>query len=257
MTTQEHSLYEVRADAAWITLNRPQKRNALSSVMVREIYEHLQTANEDPNVRCIVVTGSGKAFCSGMDLNDPPGKDSVSERPVPFHALLSRIWHGDKPVIAAVNGPAFAGGLGIVGACDVVITVDSALFSFSEVRLGLIPAIISVVCQRKLGTHNAMRLMLTGERFSGTEAVTFGLAHIAVPAAAFGERVDELLASLNLCAPQALIECKRLVRAVPDYDVDEGFEKMAVWSRQTFDSPEGQEGMAAFREKRKPNWVTG
>ena len=255
MTTQEHSLYDVRDDAAWITLNRPQTRNALSSVMVAEVYGHLQAANDDPQVRCIVITGSGKAFCSGMDLNDPPGKSGVSERAVPFESLLSRIWHGDKPVIAAVNGAAFAGGLGIVGACDIVITVESAIFSFSEVRLGLIPAVISVVCQRKLGTHNAMRLMLTGERFNGTEAVSHGLAHIAVPAESFPARISELLGSMSLCGPQALIACKRLVRTVADVDVDEGFTKMADWSRQTFDSEEGQEGMAAFREKRKPRWA--
>jgi methylglutaconyl-CoA hydratase len=160
-------------------------------------------------------------------------------------------------VIAAVNGAAFAGGLGLIGAADIVIAVEDAPHSFSEVRIGVIPAIIAVVCLPKLGTHHGMKLFLTGERFSGAQAVQMGLAHRAVPAAQLRAAVDEEIAMLRLGGPIAMAECKKLVRRVPQLSVEQGFEEMAVWSRRMFMSPEAAEGMAAFREKRKPNWVEG
>ena len=151
MPTTEATLYDIRNGAAWITLNRPENRNALSSILVSELYEHLLAANEDPNVRSIVITGTGPAFCAGADLKSPPGQTIEGRRSVPYPNVLTQIMESDKPVIAAVNGAAFAGGLGLVGAADIVITVDEVQFSFSEVRIGVIPAVISVVLDRSMG----------------------------------------------------------------------------------------------------------
>ena len=256
MPGTEATLYEVRDGAAWITLNRPENRNALSAVLVNELDDHLQAALKDPAARCIVITGKGPAFCAGADLKNPPGSASDGARAVSLPEVLKRMMDSPKPVIVAVNGAAFAGGLGLVGAADIVITAEDAPHSFSEVRIGVIPAIIAVVCVPKLGAHHAMKLFLTGERFSGTESVAMGLAHRAVPAAQLHQAVQEVIDMLRLGGPIAAAECKRLVRRVQQVSVTEGFVEMAGWSRRMFLSAEAAEGMAAFREKRPPAWVS-
>ncbi len=252
MPTTEATLYEVQSGAAWITLNRPENRNALSQILVTELDAHLRAAVADPNVRCVVITGNGPAFCAGADL-----KNQGLPRSGPaFPEVLQYILEAPKPIIAAVNGAAFAGGLGLVGACDIVVTAEDAQFSFSEVRIGVIPAIIAVVCVPKLGTHQAMKLFLTGERFSGARAVDLGLAHRAVTKDKLRASVQEEIDMINLGAPIAVTECKKLVRrAAEQRPVADAFREMEEWSRRMFQSPDGQEGMAAFREKRKPKWV--
>ncbi|MCZ6658915.1 MAG: enoyl-CoA hydratase-related protein [Gammaproteobacteria bacterium] len=255
MPTTQATLYDVKNGAAWITLNRPENRNALSSILVSELYEHLVAANEDSDVRCIVITGTDPAFCAGADLKSPPGQVVDGRRTVPYPDVLTLIMDSDKPVIAAVNGAAFAGGLGLVGAADIVITVDEAQFSFSEVRIGVIPAVISVVCLPKLGTHHGMKLIITGERFNGTRAVEMGFAHRAVPAGQLALAVEEEIEMINLGGPIAVTECKKLVRRVPQLSREEGFKETAEWSGRMFRSEEAAEGMAAFREKRKPSWA--
>ncbi len=255
MPSEAFTRYEQRDGAAWITLNRPEARNALSAGLVTEVYDHLTAANADDAVRVIVITGAGKGFCAGADLKNPPGQRTGDERAVPFSDVLSLIIEGAKPVIAAVNGAAFAGGLGIVGAADIVITADEAVFSFSEVRIGVIPAIIAVVCLPKLGRHHGTRLLLSGQRFDGPAAVTYGLAHRSVPRAELEAAVQEELDGLSLAGPIALQECKKLVRLIPQGTLAEDFEFTAKWSREMFLSEEASEGMEAFREKRKPAWV--
>ncbi|MCH1597424.1 MAG: enoyl-CoA hydratase/isomerase family protein, partial [Pseudomonadales bacterium] len=147
MSGTEATLYEIRHGAAWITLNRPENRNALSAILVTELYDHLMASNANDDVRCIVITGNGPAFCAGADLKSPPGQLSEgTDRAVPYHEVLTAMLESPKPVIAAVNGAAFAGGLGLVGASDIVVTRTDVQMSFSEVRIGVIPAIISVVC---------------------------------------------------------------------------------------------------------------
>lgn len=256
MTGQEATLYEVRRGTAWVTLNRPEARNALSATLVNELYDHLTHANLDENVRSIVITGNGPAFCAGADLKSPPGQIvDGRDRAVAYPDVLTSILESAKPVIVAINGAAFAGGLGLVGAADIVVTVDNVQMSFSEVRIGVIPAVISVVCIPKLGTHHAMKLFLTGERFDGNQAVEMGLAHRAVPADQLETAVQEELDMLNLGSPNALKEAKRLVREVSAMSIAEGFEVTGPWSRELFESADGAEGMAAFHEKRKPSWV--
>ncbi|HOA93247.1 MAG TPA: enoyl-CoA hydratase-related protein [Quisquiliibacterium sp.] len=255
MPTTEATRYEVRDGAAWITLNRPENRNALSAVLVNELNDHLIAALDDPAARCIVITGADPAFCAGADLKNPPGSSTGGRAGVSLPEILNRMMQSPKPVIAAVNGSAFAGGLGLVGAADIVITAENAEYSFSEVRIGVIPAIIAVVCVPKLGTHHAMKLFLTGERFSGRRAVEMGFAHRAVPKADLVAAVQEEIDMIRLGGPIAVTECKKLVRRVPELSTEEGFREMAEWSVRMFRSPEAAEGMGAFREKRKPSWV--
>jgi methylglutaconyl-CoA hydratase len=258
MSGTEATLYEVEKGAAWITLNRPENRNALSSTLVSELYNHLLAANDDDMVRSIVITGNGPAFCAGADLKSPPGQViDGGGRAIPYPEVLSTIMDSPKPVIAAINGAAFAGGLGLVGAADIVVTVEDAQFSFSEVRIGVIPAVISVVCLPKLGTHHGMKLFLTGERFSGQQAVDMGFAHRAVPSEQLVAAVQEEIDMINLGGPNALVECKKLVRRVQQLSIEDGFKETAEWSVRMFKSDEGAEGIAAFREKRKASWVDG
>ena len=255
MAGQQATLYEINDGAAWITLNRPENRNALSAILVNELYAHLINANENSEVRSIVITGTGPAFCAGADLKSPPGQLVDGAQGVTYPEVLNTILESPKPVIAAVNGAAFAGGLGLVGAADIVVTVSDVQFSFSEVRIGVIPAVISVVCIPKLGTHHAMKLFLTGERFTGEQAVNMGFAHRAVKAEELTSMVQEEIDAINLGGPIAVQECKKLVRRVRELNIRDGFNETGEWSKRLFQSEEGAEGMAAFREKRKPNWV--
>ena len=252
MPTTEATLYAVEGGAAWITLNRPENRNALSQILVTELHDHLVAANADPDVRCIVVTGTGPAFCAGADLKNQGGARTGPT----FPEVLKLIIDSPKPVLAAVNGAAFAGGLGLVGACDIVVAAEDAQFSFSEVRIGVIPAIIAVVCVPKLGTHNAKKLFLTGERFTGTQAVGLGLAHRAVAKDRLRAAVQEEIDMICLGAPSAVIECKKLVgKTTQARPLDDAFREMETWSRSMFQSADGQEGMAAFREKRPARYT--
>ena len=199
--------YESRLGTAWITLDSPSTRNALSAQLVRELGAHLRAAFADDAIRSVVVTGSGKAFCAGADLKSKgiaghgPGGDT-------FVDVLKLMRHGGKPVIAAVNGAAFGGGLGLVAAADIAIAAAGAKMSFSEVRIGVIPAIISVVVLPKLGEHHAMRLFLTGERFTSEEALSYGLLHAVVPEEELAARVQTELDAIHLGGPKALEAAK-------------------------------------------------
>jgi len=255
MASTEQTLYEVRNGGAWISLNRPEKRNALSAMLITEVYDHIQAANADDSVRCIVITGRGPAFCSGADLKDDRGLPTGRDQAVEYPDLLTAIQDSPKPVIAAINGPAFAGGLGLVAACDIAVCVDSAKFSFSEVRIGVIPAIIAVVCLPKLGSHHGMKLFLTGERFDGQRAVAMGLVHRSVADESLESAVQEEIDMIRLGGPIAVMACKKLVRQVPRLNREAGFELTAPWSAEMFASEEAQEGMAAFREKRNAAWI--
>ena len=246
--------YAVEGAAAWITLDSPENRNALSAELVAELAGHLRVAHADPRVRAIVLTGEGRAFCAGADLKNR-GDMGDARSGNPFVDVLRLIRDGAKPVVAAINGAAFGGGLGLVAAADVAIAAASAKFSFSEVRLGLIPAMISVVVLPKLGEHQTMRLFLTGERFGAAEARDYGLLHAVVPddelAAAARAEVD----LIALGGPVAVAEAKRLVRKVARLSEDDAFEYAEQKIAALFASEEAAEGMAAFAQKRPPRWV--
>jgi methylglutaconyl-CoA hydratase len=248
-------LYEVRADAAWITLNQPERRNALSEELITGLRTHLATALADARVRVIVLTGAGAAFCAGADLKSGglAGADTAAEHP--FVTVLKTIWDAPKPVIGRINGHAFGGGLGLTAACDLTLAADTATFAFSEVRVGVIPAIISVLCIPKLGIQNAMWLFLTGERISAARAAEVGLVHRAVPAPELDRAVDEVIGLVRLGGPNALREAKKLIRRVPALSLDEGFRETTATSLALFRSEEAAEGMGAFVQKRKPSWA--
>lgn len=255
MAATEATKCHLRQGAAWITLNRPESRNALSAVLVSELFDHIAAAVADDAVRVIVLTGAPPAFCAGADLKSPPEQIVAGQRSVTYPDVLNALLDSPKPVIAAVNGAAFAGGLGLVGAADLVVIAEEAQCSFSEVRIGVIPAVISVVCLPKLGIHNAMRLFLTGRRFTGAEAVALGLAHRSAPLAALTDAVQEEIEMIRLGGPTAVAECKKLVRLAPQLSRQAGFDVTGEWSARMFGSAEAAEGMAAFREKRQPAWI--
>ncbi|MCC6763220.1 MAG: enoyl-CoA hydratase/isomerase family protein [Deltaproteobacteria bacterium] len=249
--------YELREGAAWIVLDSPENRNALSAPLVAEVGAHLQTAFADPAARAIVLTGTGSAFCAGADLKNrgdavAPGSGATN----PFVGILRAMWDGPKPVIVAANGHAFGGGVGLVAAADIAIAVDSATLSFSEVRVGVVPAMISVVVLPKLGVHQAMRLFLTGARFSAAEARDYGLVHRVVPAGGLTAAVQAEVDAIALGGPNAVREAKRLIRTVSRLSMDEGFAYAEAKIAELFASPEAAEGMTAFATKRKPSWAS-
>ncbi len=249
----EATLYEVRRDAAWITLNQPEKRNALSDALVEELRDHLRAAIGDDRVRAVVLTGTGSAFCAGADLKG--GGVKTTEEENPFVTVMKTIWESPKPVIGRINGHAFGGGVGLAAACDITVAADAAMFSFSEVRVGVIPAMISVVVIPKLGIQNTMWLFLTGERFSAQRAVDLGLIHRAVPAAELDNAVNDVIGMIRLGGPNAIREAKQLVRRIPEMSMEEGFRYAAKKIGELFASQEAAEGMQAFVEKRKPRWA--
>jgi methylglutaconyl-CoA hydratase len=211
----------------------------------------------DESARVVVLTGNGPAFCAGADLKSGGGGavSPHSGKRNPFVEVLLQMLDGPKPVIAAVNGHAFGGGIGLVAAADIAIAADSARFSFSEVRIGVIPAMISVVVLPKLGVHNTMRLFLTGARFSAAEAAGYGLLHRVVSLDHLGTAVQEEIDSIALGGPTAVAEAKRLVRVVSKLPMDEAFAYAERKIAALFASDEAAEGMAAFVAKRKPRWA--
>src|SRR5262245_55806744 len=235
------TLYEVRGPAAWITLNRPENRNALSVELVDGLLADLKRAVADEAVRVIVITGNGAVFCAGADLKG--GGVSAGSGEQPFVTVLKTIWNSPKPVIGRVNGHAFGGGVGLAAACDLTVAADSAQFSFSEVRVGVIPAMISVVVIPKIGAQNTMWLFLTGERFGMARAVDVGLIHRAVPADKLDAAVDEIIGMVRLGGPIAIREAKQLVRRVPQMSMDDAFVFAADKITQLFASDEAAEGM--------------
>ncbi len=249
-------LYEVDKGAAWLTLNRPDRRNALSDEIVHDLGDLLERAIADDAVRAIVLTGAGTAFCAGADLKKGGG-GAVSTGPNPFVAIMKRMREGPKPVIAAVNGAAFGGGVGLVAAADIAIASDQVKFSFSEVRIGVIPAMISVVVIPAIGERRAMQLFLTGERFSAADAVDYGLIARAVPAEDLRATVEELTGAIAKGGPNAVRAAKNLVRTVPSMSVDEAFDWTQSIIAEIFASDEAREGMTAFAEKRPPSWIEG
>jgi methylglutaconyl-CoA hydratase len=242
----------VSRGVATLTLDSPANRNALSRAMRARLRSALSGALADGAVRVVVLDHTGRVFCSGMDLAEAAGGGAQEQGVREFPELLELIWTSPKPVLAAVRGPARAGGVGLAAACDVVVAGTSATFGFSEVRLGLVPAVISAVVLPRMLPHVAHRLMLTGEVFDAATAAAGGLVDLAVP----DDEVDATLAAqvtaLAAGAPSALAETKRLLRA---RSAGLDFDPLLELSARFFASDEGQEGIAAFREKRPARWV--
>jgi methylglutaconyl-CoA hydratase len=242
---------EVARGIATLTLDSPANRNALSRAMRAQLRTALTGALADDAVRVVVLDHTGRVFCSGMDLGEAAGGGAEDQGVREFPELLELIWSAPKPVVAVVRGPARAGGVGLLAACDVVVAGSSATFAFSEVRLGLVPAVISAVVLPRMVPHIAHRLMLTGQVFDAEIAAAGGLVDLVVPDADVNGEVRAQLVHLTAGAPTALAETKRLLRAGSALRFDDLLELSARF----FAGDEGQEGIASFREKRPARWV--
>jgi methylglutaconyl-CoA hydratase len=245
---------ERRGPAAVVTLDSPHNRNALSRLLVEQLHAALRTALDDDGVRMVVLTGAGPVFCSGADLKEQraggaPGAVGLPE-------VLTLIIESPKPVVARVNGAARAGGLGLIAACDLTVGLAEATFGFSEVRIGVAPAVIAVPCLRRMDPRAARELFLTGETFDGVRAREAGLLDRAVADAELDATVHAFVAQLAQGAPQALAVTKALLREVPGPDLQEDFRRMAAVSAERFGSAEAREGIAALLEKRRPAWAS-
>jgi methylglutaconyl-CoA hydratase len=235
----------VQSGIATITLDSPANRNALSAPLRAQLTDALERTASDDSVRVVVLDHTGPVFCAGMDLTESP--DAVTELP----RILDRIWTHPKPVVAKLSGHARAGGIGLMAAADITIAARHATFAFTEVHLGVVPAVISVTVLPRLLPHAAHELFLTGEAFDATRAVAVGLLTSAVPAEELDAEVHRYTTMLARGAPQALALTKRLLRR--HYQPD--FAVMVELSAARFASAEGQEGIRAFAEKRLPSWV--
>lgn len=251
---------EIRDGAGFLWLNRPELRNAMNDVMIGELVTALAEINADPAARVIVLGGRGKAFCAGADLNwmraardfTPAEARADSAR---LAAVLRGLYESPKPTLARVQGAAFAGGMGLVAACDLVIASAEAKFCLSEVRLGLIPAMISPYLLRAIGERQARRYMLSAEVFDAAQARDIGLVHEMVAADTLDATVTAMVVTLAAGAPGALGDTKRLIREVVGRKIDdEVVADTAARIATARSSAEGQEGMASFFERRRPAW---
>jgi enoyl-CoA hydratase len=231
---------------ATLTLDAPTTRNALSAKLVRVLGDALDAAGKDDGVRAVVLTHTGGTFSAGADLKEPPDPEA-------FVALLRQIVELPKPVVARVTGHVRAGGLGLLGACDIAAAGPDASFAFTEVRIGVAPAVISMPLLPRLDARAAARYYLTGERFDAAEAARIGLLTLA------GDDVDTALApvvdGLRRASPRALTETKRLVTAKVLDTFDREGQALVELSARLFASAEAREGMTAFLERRDPAWV--
>jgi methylglutaconyl-CoA hydratase len=236
-----------------LTLDSPENRNALSARLLEELEQALRDATTDADVRAVVITGSGSVFCSGADLSER-GKAAPSRMP----DILTMIVESAIPVIARVNGHARAGGLGLIAAADMAVAPESSTFAFTEVRVGVAPAMILVPALRVMDRRFLARMTLTGERFAAHEAVAAGLlsAVTADGEAALDEWVAERTTAIRHGAPGAVRATKGLLRDLPHDDWSEGLTTAAALSAELFAGAEAAEGMEAFLQKRRPSWDT-
>ena len=244
-----------------ITLSRPDVRNAFNDEVIAELKTAFLDAGQAVDVRCVVLAAEGPAFCAGADLNwmrrmaDYTRDENLADAGQ-LAAMLRAIYECPKPTIARVQGDVFAGGVGLVAACDMAVSVDTATYCLSEVKLGLIPATISPYVIRAMGARAAHRYFLTAERFSAAEAHRIGLVHDVVSADALTTKVAELTSALVSASPNAVRACKRLVQDVAEREIDDALVAHTVAGIADIRaSAEGKEGVQSFLQKRKPNWL--
>ncbi len=254
-------LYGVKDKVAKVTFNRPEVHNAFNDTMIRELSTVFDDIAQNSDIRVVIVTGKGKSFCAGADLNwmrrikNYSYEDNLKES-LDLAEMLCKIYSSSKPTIARVNGAAIGGGTGLVAVCDIAIGATKAKFSFSEVKLGLIPACISPYVLKKCGEGKCREFFLTGERLTAEKACNAGLLNAVVPLEELDAAVDSLVRQLISSGPEAITRCKELLRRVAEMPLDEAKKYTAEVIAQLRISEEGQEGMAAFLEKRKPGWAS-
>ena len=246
---------------ARITLTMPEIRNAFSDEVIQAITEAFADVGARADVRAVVLAAEGPAFCAGANLNwmrrmaDYTREENLADASK-LAAMLRTIAECPKPTIARVQGDVYAGCMGLVAACDMAVSVDTAWYCLSEVKIGLAPATISPYVIRAMGARAAQRYFLTAERFTAAEAHRIGFVHEVVAADALDTKVDELLKALTSASPAAVVACKTLVADVVGRDIDEGLIAYTVEAIADIRaSTEGREGVQAFLNKRKPAWL--
>jgi methylglutaconyl-CoA hydratase len=247
---------EIAAGVMTVTLADVESRNALGAALVQGLHDAIATANADPGVRAVVVTNEGSTFCAGANLKERSGATGSGAASVSFEQLLHAIQSSPTPIVGRIAGHVVGGGNGLAAALDVSIAAENVKFGFTEVRLGVAPAIISVVCLPKMRPGEAMEAFLRGHRFPASRAAELGLINRAVPEEELDAAVAEVLADLRRGGPHALGFAKQLVHEVPRMEPKEAFRWTAQLSGELFRSEEAAEGMAAFLGKRKPSWAS-
>jgi methylglutaconyl-CoA hydratase len=255
----EHIVVEGGA-VAKVVLNRPDARNAMSDVTLRELTGAFSALAREKELRAVIVTGQGRDFCAGADIQWmkrggqlPPAEGKKDARL--FAAMLGAVDACPVPVVVAAQGSVFGGGLGLLAACDVALLADDAKMSFSEVRLGIMPALISCWVLPKIGIANARRYYLTGEVFGPVEAVHMGLAHEAVAPGELAARADFIVRNILKNGPNAVRAAKKMIPKIAAAAPAERVRLTVETLVKLRSSPEGQEGLTAFLEKRAANWV--
>ncbi|WP_313561034.1 enoyl-CoA hydratase/isomerase family protein [Diaphorobacter nitroreducens] len=246
---------------ARITLTQPEIRNAFSDEVIAEITAAFTEVGGHADVRAVVLAAEGAAFCAGANLNwmrrmaDYTRQENLADA-AKLAEMLRVIYECPKPTVARVQGDVYAGGMGLVAACDMAVAVDTAGFCLSEVKIGLIPATISPYVIRAMGARAAHRYFLTAERFSAAEALRIGFVHQVVGAEQLDAQVDELLKALTAASPNAVRACKTLVRDVAGREIDAALIAATVEGIADIRaSSEGREGVQSFLQKRKPSWL--
>lgn len=244
-----------------IRLNRPDLRNAMSTEMIGELTKTFREASTRADLRGILLRGEGKAFCAGADLSDMQRmvnfslKENQSDA-VNLHAMFDAIWACPVPVVSVVHGAAFGGALGLIATSDIVLIEEKTQLCFSEVKLGLAPAVISDFILRKVSVGFVAPWMMTGVVFSGGEAMRMGLAHFHADAAGLDAHKEKILTALRESGGEAVRETKKLLRTLPDLPASEARSETTRVIAERRVSGEGQEGLKAFLEKRTPSWRT-
>jgi methylglutaconyl-CoA hydratase len=254
---------EIHTDLPILTirLNRPEAHNALNGALLRELTAAFREVTRRDDVRVVVLTGNGRSFCAGADLemmkaaaNSGPAVNEAEA--LAILELMQAVDQCPKPVVGRINGTAVGGGIGLVSCCDIAVAADHARFAFTEVRLGIVPAVVSPFVLRKIGASAARELFVTAARFDAHQARRIGLVHHVVPAADLDACVQERVNELLQGAPGAQADTKALIGQVAGHAEESVLREMARLLAQRRASDEGQEGMSAFLEKREPRWQT-
>lgn len=245
-------LAEVSSGVAYLTMNRPDQRNRLDAQAMTLLRDHLRSVGADPSVRVVVLAGTGSTFCAGADLS---AAGLVADGPGLLVEVLNSILECPVPVIAKIGGHVAGGGNGLVAACDLAVASEDARFAFSEVRVGVAPAIISVVCLAVMNRRDAQELLLGGERVDAHRALRSGLVTAVAPTNALDDVVAGYVEQLTAGGPEAVKKTKELLRRVPRMPIEDAFTWTAGISAEVFTSEEAREGMTAFLAKRPASWV--
>jgi methylglutaconyl-CoA hydratase len=249
---------EFNGEIAKVTLNRPDKRNAINSQMIAELQTTLDTI-EKSHSRVVIITGAGKAFSAGMDLDmlaaitkQSPAENQEDARRIA--KLLRRLWSFPRPTIAVVHGAAYAGGCGIATLCDFTLAAPEAKFGYTEVKIGFLPAIVSVFLTRQIGDKRSRDLLLTGRIIDAAEAKEFGMVTAVFPSEQLDERALALAKDLIEASPSSLTRAKHLLTSAAAAGIDHDLERAILENARIRCTPDFKEGIASFLEKRKPVW---